>query len=281
MRRPPSPAWIAAAVLVVAADARADRAVETWVGTWTGKASWKGCTAAGGDAVEVSVGWRDGALWIDGARVYDGLGDLVPEVRDRAVLVYQTDDLTVELRPPAPAAKRKRKASTAASLTMTTAAHCTLTARLVRDGTGIAACDELVALGTAATSCQIALDADPRDEIDTWRGLSGKQRTAAGASCRRRADAARERLLAADCIPPDHDPGDLPACRQVWTIARQLMSCERAPVEYQQRTMTGIASLRRSLRTLSGKDGGDDYAASLCVETEKMLRDSAELLGCL
>jgi hypothetical protein len=262
-----------AGLLALTADAGADRPVETWVGTWTGKATWTECSAAGGEELTLAIRWQDGALHLDGAALYDGLGELVPEQREGDVLVHQTEDLTIELKP--------GKKGKPARIALTTAAQCRMSAKLTRDGTGIAACDELVALADAATGCQVALDDDPADELEAWRALTGKKaRKKAGAACAARAGELRERLVAHDCVPPEDDPGDLPACREVWTLANKILRCDRLPAEAKQRTIAGTAELRRSLRSVAGKQGVDEVAAAQCAEVAKLYRENLELLHC-
>jgi len=267
--------WVVvAAVVLFAQDGGAGREVETWLGTWSGTATWKQCTAEGTADLEVAVRWHDGALWIDGAAIYDGLGEVVPEVRAGGALVHSADGLTVAL-------KKGKKGQ--AVLTLETAADCRMTARLERAGTGIAACDDLLALATVAAACPLEVDDDPFDEVEAWSALdragTRKQKRAA-ASCARRADALRERLVAADCVPPDDDPADLAECRVVWRLAQELLRCGHVPVEFKQSTIESMAELRRSLRSLAGKDGGGEAAAAYCVESATLVRENLEILRC-
>jgi hypothetical protein len=264
-------ALAALAVIGLAPEARADREVESWLGTWTGKATWKGCTVEGAAELAVAVSWRDGSLWIDGAAIYEGLGEVAPEVREGGALVHDADGLTVELR---------RGKAGKATLSLKTAAKCTMTAKLERDGTGLPACDDLLALGRVAAACPLAVDDDPSDEVEGWRAVKKKARKRTLAQCSRRADALRERLVASDCLPPDDDPVDLPECRVVWRIAAALIRCGHLPVEFKQSTGESMVTLRRSLRSLAGKEGGDELAVAQCQETEAILRVNAEALHC-
>lgn len=262
---------VALAVIGLAPEARADREVEAWLGTWTGKATWKSCTVEGASELAVAVTWHDGALWIDGAAIYEGLAEVAPEIRESGALVHDADGLTVELR---------RGKGGKATLSLKTAAKCTMTAKLERDGTGLPACDGLLALGRVAAACSVAIDDDPSDEVEGWRALKKKARKRAAAQCATRADALRERLVAADCVPPDDDPVDLPECRVLWRVAAQLLRCGHLPVERKQTMIEGMSTLRRSLRSLAGKQGGDELAIAQCQETEAILRVSAEALHC-
>jgi len=257
-------------VAVVAAPTRADRAVETWIGTWSGKASWKGCSVEGPATIEVQVAWHDGAAWIDAAAIYDGLDEVVAETSARGVLRYGDDDSSITF-------VRKQGSTT---LRFETAAHCTMTARVERAGTGIDGCDRLVALAVAAHGCGLTVEDDPASEIDAWSALTRKHRARAGTACARRADVLRARLVAEACIPPDNDPADLPACRAVWKAAERMVRCDHAPVEIKQRTLESIADLRRSLRAYAEREGARDLAATTCTETAEILRERLDILHC-
>jgi hypothetical protein len=243
-------------LLAATPEARGDRYVETWLGTWSGKATWKGCTVEGAEQLALKISWRDGLLWIDGSMIYETLGEVAPEGRDGNVLVFETDDLRVELRPPK--AGKGKKRGKPATLTFTTAAQCKMTAKLTREGgTGSASCDGLAALTEVAASCEIAVTADER-------------------SCKVRGDELRERLVAADCLRPEHDPADLPACREVWKLAQRIMRCERASPSFKQGTLESTADLRHGLRTLD-----DALATEKCDEYAQILRETADdILHC-
>jgi hypothetical protein len=261
---------LAVLAVFLAVPASADRAVETWTGTWSGKATWKGCSVEGPASVAVKVSWRDGAAWIDGAAIYEGLGEIAAENTEQGGLRYSADDMTVTF------AKKGKKAT----LRFETAAKCTMTAKITRIGSGIGACDDLVALGAAATSCKIALDDDPADEVDAWASLRGKARARADKACGKRADTLRATLIAEACIPPEDDPADLPGCREVWKAAERMMRCDRAPAELKQRTMATVADLRRSLRAYAGREGTKELAASTCAEATTMLIERLDVLHC-
>jgi hypothetical protein len=247
---------VVAVMLTAAPAARGDRYVESWLGTWTGKATWKGCTVEGADQLTLAITWHDGLLWIDGAGIYETLGEVAPEGRDGGVLVFETDDLTVELRPARPGKGKKR--GKPATLTFTTAAQCTMTAKLTRDGaTGDAACDGLAALTEVAASCDVAVVRDDR-------------------GCKVQGDELRDRLVAADCLRPEHDPADLPACREVWHLAQRIMRCERATARFKQGALESTADLRHGLRSYD-----DARAIEACDEYAKVLRDTADdILHC-
>ncbi len=278
MRRSPRRVAIVAVLglATLAPDARADRSVEDWVGTWTGKASWKSCTAAGADELTVTVSWHDGTLWIDGGALYEGLGEVATETRPGGAVVHEVDELTIALR----AGKQSRKGkATAATLTLSTAA-CTMTAKVTRAGSGIAACDDLVALASAAAGCGLDGDDDPAAEVAGWRDLTGNRRRKAATACATRAAELRTTLVAEQCLPPDGDPSDVAECRDTWRLAQRLVQCQRLPAEHKAATLQGIAELKRSLRSLHDRADAQDVAAAACRDTSETLRVSVDALGC-
>ena len=247
--------WLAVALLLVAGDARADRSIETWVGTWTGKAHWSGCTVGDAEQVNVKVAWHDGMLWIDATGLYEGLGEVAPEVRAGGALVFENEDLAVTMKPGKPGKKKSKGKKP--TFTLTTAAQCKLTATITRDGTGDAACDGLAALTSVADAC-----GEPVELDDTQ-------------SCAARSEDLRAALVAAECLPPEDDPVDIPACRAVWQAASRLMKCDYASVELKQSTLRSIADLKHGLRKVDR-----ELAAAKCDEAAAILQDNAELLHC-
>lgn len=253
-------------IAIAAGDARAGNFVEDWVGTWSGPATWKDCSVQGADTLDVAITWRDGTLWLDGAALYDGLGEIAPDVHDDGSLGYDDDDLAISV-------KRTKKKGVV--LTLTTAAQCTMTAKIARATTGIGACDGLVALAAAATSCQVALDDDPTADVETWRGLTGAKRRAAATQCTARATTLKATLVADDCVPPDHDPAGSAQCRAAWQQVSRIDRCEQVPADFKASTHVHAAHLRKQIRTLSV-----DEAAPYCDETAQLWRETADALHC-
>ncbi len=259
------------AMLSIVAPARADRLAEDWIGTWSGAATWTGCTVEGDADLALAITWRDGGIWLDGAALYDGLGELAPEGQGGA-LALELSDLQLSLR----------RVKTKAKLVLRTAAACTLTATLTRDGTGITACDDVVALAAVASSCGVTVDDDPADEIAAWRALTGKKpQKKAAKQCTARAAALRELLVAQDCLAPANDPSTIAECTETWVLAQQLARCQRVPAIHQQSTLEGVATFRKSIRALHHRDDAYEIAATKCAETSSILRDVAEAYGCL
>ena len=252
---------VAVLALGVTPEARGEDSIERWLGTWSGKATWKGCSVEGSSTVEVAVTWHDDMLWLDGSAIYEGLGEVAPEVREDGAMVFETDDISITLTPPRRKAKR-------AVLRFSTAAQCTMTAKLSRAGaTGIAECDALAALTEVATSC----------EVDPGEALAKRTAKACGTRVRE----LRERLEASDCVPPENDPADLPACREVWKLAQRIMRCTRASAEFQQATIEHAADLRHGLRVYARMENGVELATEKCNETAEVFRETAdEILQC-
>ncbi len=262
------------------ADRAPDRVIEAWVGTWRGDATWKGCTAPGPEALTLALTWQDGGAALDGAAVFDPLGALWLERGDGGALRVVQDDVTIEL---APARPRKGKAARRATLSLRTTSQCTMTARLTRDTTGIAACDDLVALAAAAPGCDGVTVADAvLADADTWPTLTGKARKAAARACAAAADTVRGDLAAADCLPlaPGEDPSQIAACAPAWQLAARVSRCTRLPVETQQAAIAGTAQLRRSLRASAGKASANELAAEMCKAVAEDLQLLLDLRGC-
>jgi len=162
--------------------------IERWVGSWTGKATWKGCTTSGRKKLTVDV---SPALATDGATLIDGLGAFTWGLAgDQLVLL--SEGIEISILP----SKKGGK------LTLATGAGCIGKATLTRPTSKIPACDTLRAVATIQASCP-HLDAATRDDelarvTAAWRGwskLRGKKKKARAASCAREADALREQIL--------------------------------------------------------------------------------------
>jgi hypothetical protein len=271
--RGPRASWLL--VLALVAPAQADRQAEDWLGTWTGKATWTGCTVEGASTISLAITWRDYGIFVDGAGLYEGLGELAPEGRDDGGLALDLKDVSFELK------RTKAKKGAAAKLELHTAAQCTLTANLTRAGSGIAACDDVIALASVAASCGVTVDDDPADEVEAWQALAGKKAKRAAKACGARATALRERLVAGSCLAPEHDPSRVPACLETWALGQKLFQCPRMSAERQRSTLATINDFRESLRALHDRDGADTIAAEKCAETTEILRDVADAYGCL
>lgn len=270
----PRASWLV--VLALVTPAQADRQAEDWLGTWSGKATWSSCTVEGAAAIALPITWRDGGIWLDAGALYDGFGELAPEGRDGG-LALDLKDLSFTLT-----RTKAKKGAARASLSLRTAAQCTLTAKLTRDdGTGIAACDDVVALAQVATGCGFTVEDDPSDEVEAWQALTGKQARRAGKACRARATTLRELLVAHECLAPEHDPSAVPACTETWALSQKLFRCQRLSAERQRSTLDGVAQFRSSLRALHDREDADAIAAAKCTETAEMLRDMADASGCL
>ena len=87
-------------VLALTGVARADEPrPEDGVGTWRGKASWKGCAVAGAAQVAVDVTWKDGVFHVGLGGARDDLGDVPLVGRSDGTAAGTRDDLTVTFKP--------------------------------------------------------------------------------------------------------------------------------------------------------------------------------------
>ncbi len=283
-------------------DQEHDRLVEDWVGTWRGVATWTDCTAPGPDALAVTIRWRELAPVLDGAAIFDGLGELWPEVTEARGLRVARDDITVELTAPASGGKtsasvarrqakqkpRKQVASAKAStraktstITLRTASQCVMTAQLTRDGTGLGACDDLIALADVAAGCpELTLDDDPVAGADGWSALTGKARRATERQCGRDATALRASLVRVECLPVADDPSQIAACQPAWQLLGRIGRCDRLPAETKQMALAGGAQLRRSLRATAGRASAHELAAAQCAAVAEDLQLLLDLRAC-
>ena len=96
-------AKLAGALLLVIATAHGAAAdeprPEDTVGTWRGRAVWKGCSVAGNAQVVVAVTWQDGVFHADLAGARDDLGDVSLVPRADGTAAGTRDDLKVEMKP--------------------------------------------------------------------------------------------------------------------------------------------------------------------------------------
>ncbi len=121
--------------VAVAATARAAPAPLSWadwVGDYTGKLKWAGCTIDGEPTATISFDATDGAIAIDLAAAGGALGTL-SLVEDNAGWVGQKGDVSVHLG----------HLENGLTLAVDLESGCTMRAVLKRPSVGIAACDEL------------------------------------------------------------------------------------------------------------------------------------------
>jgi hypothetical protein len=269
-----SPALIAlmCGAIAHADTTRGDRRVEDWVGVWRGAATWTDCTAPGPDELAIALRWQDLAPVIDGAAIFDGLGELWPEIDEDGVMTATSNDVTIALRP----GKRGK-----VTIKLTTASQCKMIAKLTRDGTGIAACDDVIALASVASSCgDVTVAEEPSAHASAAGALTGKAKKRAAAQCKDDAAELRARLVAAECLPVANDPSLSPACEPTWRLVARIGRCDRLPVETKQMALEGAAQLRRSLRATAGRESAYELAAEQCKAIADDLAVLLELRGC-
>lgn len=163
------------------------RQLERWVGQWSGKAAWKGCTIAGAKKLTIDI---SPLLATEGSQILDGVSSFKwGMVSNQLVLLSEGIEVTF-----APGKKGSR-------LVVATGAGCVGKATMTRPTSKIASCDTLRALATIQASCPYG-DASRADNLArvtaewrAWSKLKGKKKKARSASCAAEADALREQIL--------------------------------------------------------------------------------------
>jgi hypothetical protein len=267
---------IAAICVCVCALAGAARAgeprPEDGVGTWRGRATWKGCTVAGAASASIDVTWKDGMFHAALAGARDDLGDVALVPRADGSAIGNHDDLTVTFKPGAPA-----------KLTLTTAAGCNATMTLARDGAGIASCDRLLALATIESTCD-AGDAshvtDARGKLAGWKKLRGKARTAAGDQCTKDGDALADALDANGCYPKNGaiSGTGIAECDAYVAALQRFSQCNVLPVEAKQALQQAMSQMSTTWKSLSSE--AKQAAADACKQGTEAIRTAATAQGC-
>lgn len=249
------------------------------VGRWRGSAHWKGCPR-GAARVVLDVA-RDGSGYrVDLAPVLDGLGviDLVPSAARR--LDATRDDLAVTWT----AGKPNR-----ATLAIRFASGCAATLRLVRDGSGAPACDELAALERIGATCA-AVTLPPigpadRATIDgAPRGAAA--RTRAARTCTQHVAPLRQALVEVGCMPAPLDgtlAGErLPECEALLVTVARLMRCDKVSADIKQRLRASMQKVARWSTVAPGTDEAElrARATATCEAARDELVETMTVVGC-
>ena len=157
-----------------------EQKTEQWVGSWTGKASSKGCVDPVPKKLTVDVALtHEGGLRSNGDVIFEGWGDLDWKVDGKGLkLAREGMSGTLKL------SKKTLK------LSLRTDGACVVTATLKRITSGIASCDRVRALATIKSQCA-ALPSESRGQSladveagwSGWSKLKGKKKTAQGKVC--------------------------------------------------------------------------------------------------
>ena len=251
---------------------------EDLVGTWRGAAAWKGCTVDGNRRVEIPIHYRAGQLLVELAGARDDLGTvtLLPTATGAAGKLH---DLRVTLT----AGRRTR-------LTLSSAAGCVATLELVRDGTGIEACDRLLALDDVAVTCHPddaagrAAYRTARTHAASWKRLRGAKRRAMASTCGANADKVEAALVAQGCLPAPGTPGStgVPECDAYLAAMQRVTQCPKLAVSARQAMRDAMGQLADSWRALQQPGVSDQArraAASACTQATRALTPGRGLDG--
>ncbi|HTJ47730.1 MAG TPA: hypothetical protein VL463_36790 [Kofleriaceae bacterium] len=261
----------------VVGTAHAEPKAEDTVGTWRGRATWKGCSVSGNAQASVDVTWKDGLYHATLTALRDDLGtvDLAPQGDGTAAGTH--DDLKVTFKPGA-----------SAKLTLATDAGCIANVSLARDGSGIAACDRVLALASIESQCEAIGDARTADlekaraSVAGWKKLKGKAKKTAGDACTKDADAISAALTQASCLPGAGTSG-VPECDAYVETLRRYAQCNALPVDTKQALMQAVSQMSDAWKPLHDPNTPPEAkkaAADACKQAIDALRVSAQGQGC-
>lgn len=265
------------AVVVMAATGRAEAqsadVAERWVGTWTGKATWKGCTTAGPKQLALTLVAARGTITLDGDTLMEGLGD-VDFAAALAALSAPRDDLSLTLT----------WGKKGVKLAMKTAGGCTAKATLTRASSGIAACDAALALREIDAGCGGTSAGDAAADRKAWKKLTGKKKKAQAARCEADAATLRADLGSRQCLAGGGGGASLagmPSCDRYVQAMERYLTCDKIPQETRDAARQGIDALVESWRNASqipadAKAQMDDA----CKSAVEALQQGANALGC-
>lgn len=172
--------FAAAGAIAQTAPASQPTLAEAWVGTWTGKVTWKECSLETGAALTLPIQALNSTLTSDGDLLYEGLGAVIWSPSG-ANLVVSREGVELSLAP----AKKG-----AVKLRMTTQSGCLATATLKRATSGMPSCDAVRALATVKSTCDGLDEATRDDELEAvdgawkgWKKLKGKKKKAQAKRC--------------------------------------------------------------------------------------------------
>ncbi len=235
-----------------------------WVGTYSGKLDWRGCTAPGHATATVTLDAADAVMSID----LGPAGGALPAL----TLVYddehttwsgQQGDLCVTLSHP-----RDNALAVAVELD----SGCTMHATLARTSSGIAACDRMLGWARIAGRCTRH---EPPADLAALAKRTWKKADAA--SCTTRATQLATDLVAAGCAPdPDAATSSLgAACRALADETRRLARCPRATP-----AMLGIAEQLDTLPATHPDPAQRAIAEANCQAARDLLAKLAQDARC-
>lgn len=227
-----------------------------WVGDYTGKLAWPGCTTKGEKTATLALDAVDGALSIDLTPAGGGLRPM-SLVEDGATWTAQQGDVKLTI---------VRPQRDAIELTVELGTDCVLRSILRRASTKIAACDQLVAWVRIEAACtkRVAAALEDPAALAKERATWNKPRKARVAEqCATRASKVEASLVDVGCAPDPLPPSMVraPDCARFVDAARTFQQCPLALPAVKAQALTDAASLLATCGT------ADD--AALRVLSEK------------
>jgi endonuclease YncB( thermonuclease family) len=266
-------------VLVVALSADAAPTPQLswadWVGDWSGKLKWTGCTIDGEPKATLSFDALDGALAIDLAPAGGALGPL-SLVEDGAGFLGKSGDVTVRLA---------RKTDTL-DLAVEQESGCTVHATLKRPSIGIAECDALDSWARIEEHCSKL--AKPRLENLArlvrqrveWTKARGDARSTLATQCKARATKVEAELAEAGCAP---DPNPVsargPECLALRQTAAKLSRCGTLPFDLATSLAHDANQLASSIEGVEG-DTSIKVIEKQCKQMRSQITEAAQQAGC-
>jgi hypothetical protein len=262
------------AIVCAAATAHAQQAdvAERWVGTWTGKATWKKCTTAGPKKLALDLTAARGLITVDGDQLMDGLG-AIDFVTGLDALSAPREDLSLTITWTKKGAK----------LVMKTGAGCTAKATLTRATSGIPSCDALLALRTVEASCRTT-EGDVAADRKAWKKLTGKKKKAQAAQCTTDADTLRTSLGDGQCLAASTSLAfrtGLPGCDEYIASMERYLQCEKIPQAARDAARQGVDAMKDGWAQIANlPDDVKQQTNDACKQAVDALKQGATALGC-
>jgi hypothetical protein len=269
MIRTLAPALILAVLaLPAAAD---DQKTEQWIGSWSGKATSKGCVEPAPKKLNFEVALtHEGGLRSNGDVIFEGWGDLDWKVEGKALALVR-DGMSGTLK----LSKKTLK------LSLRTDGACVVTATLKRTSSGIASCDRVRALATIKAQCA-ALPSESRGQTladveagwSGWAKLKGKKKTAQGKVCTEQVAALENETKA--CAAVGGWATGIPECDAYLPVLKRYYTCNGyTPEQVKQSIESTVQYWKSATDPQSKKVYGDQ-----CREGVPQLEASMQSQGC-
>jgi hypothetical protein len=245
-------------------------------GRYKTKLLWSGCDPAGAKTPVVSLAPIDGRLELDLGPARDGLSAIVVAGDSRS-LTGTMSDVTATLAFGAKSAEL--------SIELTSGCRARGTAK--RETTGIAACDELVALARVEDGCGAIAPANRLEDVTavdaeatSWAKAKGAKKKSTDAACSVRVAALRPALTDAAClaVPAEDTPTLLPECRDLAASIAKLSQCRA--LDATTRTMLRDMLGQISVHAVHTDAGSISVARQVCLRQVEELRELAPRIGC-